>query len=308
MPPRFLRRGTAPIGRCGSYWSGSRRPSRSCSCSTTSTGLIRHRSSCWVRSFVGHRMRPCSSRWRFVPVRRRTGCRTHLSGRTASGLFTASHLGPLTREQARDSPRRGRRRCRDWRALSTRAVAIRSTSNSWRARSVESPQATRAAYSSMAGLDVPAAVAGALAEEFALLSDEARLVLQGAAVAGDPFEPELAAAAAATSEALALEALDALLRLDLIRQTDVPRRFRFRHPSFDEQSMKSTPAGWRLGAHERCAAALERQGAPGGRTRPPCGACRAAGRLSCGRGSPRGRRDQPRSGRPRARPSGSVTR
>ena len=80
------------------------------------------------------------------------------------------------------------------------------------------------------GLDVPPAVAAALAEELALLSDGARLVLQGGAVAGDPFEPELAAAAAAMPEASVLEALDELLKLDLVRQTEVPRRFRFRHP------------------------------------------------------------------------------
>ena len=80
-------------------------------------------------------------------------------------------------------------------------------------------------------------------------------------MAGDPFRPELAAAAADTSEAVALDALDALLRLDLVRQTEVPRRFRFRHPLVRRAVEKSTPAGWRLGAHERCAAALERQGA-----------------------------------------------
>ena len=57
-----------------------------------------------------------------------------------------------------------------------------------------------------------------------------RLVLDGAAVAGDPFEPELAAAAAGLPEETLLEALDMLLRRDLIRHTDVPRRFRFRHP------------------------------------------------------------------------------
>ena len=47
------------------------------------------------------------------------------------------------------------------------------------------------AHSSLLGLDVPAAVAAALAEELTLLSAEARLVLQGAAVAGDPFDPSL---------------------------------------------------------------------------------------------------------------------
>jgi DNA-binding NarL/FixJ family response regulator len=114
---------------------------------------------------------------------------------------------------------------------------------------------------SLAVLDVPPAVAAALAEELALLADEARLVLAGAAVAGDPFDPEVAAAAAATSEAAVLDAVDELLRLGLIRQTDVPRRFRFRHPLVRRAVYESTPAGWRLGAHERSAEALAARGA-----------------------------------------------
>jgi DNA-binding CsgD family transcriptional regulator/tetratricopeptide (TPR) repeat protein len=86
-------------------------------------------------------------------------------------------------------------------------------------------------------------------------------MLDGAAVAGDPFEPELAAAAAATSEAAAMHAVDELLRLDLIRTTDVPRRFRFRHPLIRRAVYQATPGGWRLGAHERCAEALAARGA-----------------------------------------------
>src|SRR6185312_3725196 len=80
---------------------------------------------------------------------------------------------------------------------------------------------------SLSGIEVPSAVAASLGEELGLLSNDARVVLEGASVAGDPFEPELAAAAAATSEAAAMEAIDELLRVDLVRNTDVPRRFRF---------------------------------------------------------------------------------
>jgi hypothetical protein len=90
---------------------------------------------------------------------------------------------------------------------------------------------------------VPFAIAASLAEELAQLSDGARRVLEGAAVASDPFEPELAAAAAATSEEEALEALDELLEHDLVRHTDVPRRFRFRHRSCVARSTSRRPAG-----------------------------------------------------------------
>ena len=110
-------------------------------------------------------------------------------------------------------------------------------------------------------VEVPAAVAMALAEEMSLLSDGARLVLQSAAVAGDPFDPDLAAAAGGVSEVVALNAVDALIRLDLVRRTDVPRRFRFRHPLVRRAVYESTPAGWRLGAHTRCADLLAVRGA-----------------------------------------------
>jgi DNA-binding CsgD family transcriptional regulator/tetratricopeptide (TPR) repeat protein len=110
-------------------------------------------------------------------------------------------------------------------------------------------------------IGIPPAVAASLSEELGLLSHQARRVLEGAAVAGDPFEPDMAADAAETSEAAALDAIDELLVRDLIRQTDVPRRFRFRHPLVRRAVYESTRAGWRLRAHERCVEALVAQGA-----------------------------------------------
>jgi ATP/maltotriose-dependent transcriptional regulator MalT len=129
------------------------------------------------------------------------------------------------------------------------------------ARSLERARGTAtAAKTSPSRLEVPAAVAATLSEELASLSDTGLLVLEGAAVAGDPFEPELAAAAAATSEAAAMDAVDELLEFDLIRTTEVPRRFRFRHPLVRRAVYDATAAGWRLGAHERCAEALAARG------------------------------------------------
>ena len=130
------------------------------------------------------------------------------------------------------------------------------------ARSVDlAGGSARGADISMTGIRVPSAVAASLSQELASLSAADRRVLEGAAVAGDPFEPELAAAAAATSEAEATDAIDELLRRDLVRNTDVPRRFHFRHPLVRRVVYEAAPGGWRLGAHERCAQALAAHGA-----------------------------------------------
>jgi DNA-binding NarL/FixJ family response regulator len=113
----------------------------------------------------------------------------------------------------------------------------------------------------LAGVEVPPKVAAALTEELALLPAPARRVLDGASVAGDPFELDLAAIAAAAPGPEALDALDVLLRVDLVRSTDMPRRFRFRHPIVRRAVYEATAGGWRLGAHERIAETLAERGA-----------------------------------------------
>ncbi len=127
------------------------------------------------------------------------------------------------------------------------------------------------------GMLVPPAVAASLSAELGGLGPDARALLQGAAVAGEPFEADLAAVAADLDVTAALTALDDLLERDLVRQADLPRRFRFRHPLVRRAVYDGTPGGWRIGAHGRMAAVLAERGAPAAEQAPHLELCAVRG-------------------------------
>ncbi len=108
---------------------------------------------------------------------------------------------------------------------------------------------------------VPRPVEEALAAELAGLDPETQRVLQGAAAAGDPFTPEEAAEVAGEDPARALAALDRAIAVRLVRGTETPVLFRFRHPLARKAVYASAGEAWRVGAHARAAALLARHGA-----------------------------------------------
>jgi DNA-binding CsgD family transcriptional regulator len=124
------------------------------------------------------------------------------------------------------------------------------------------PTSAPAASEEADAVGVPPAVAAALGQEILGLSERARALAWGGAVAGEPFDLDLAAAAAALPEPDALAAIDDLLGSRVAVGTDVPRRYRFRHPLVRRAVYDGATEAWRLQAHARAATALaERPGA-----------------------------------------------
>jgi DNA-binding NarL/FixJ family response regulator len=112
------------------------------------------------------------------------------------------------------------------------------------------------------GENLPPSVTAALTAELESLDFRARRYLEGASVAGDPFDPDLAAVAADMEPDAVVAALDELLSGDLVRRDQVPRTFRFRHPLLRRAVYQAAPGGWRMTAHARCAQEMDRRGAP----------------------------------------------
>ena len=108
---------------------------------------------------------------------------------------------------------------------------------------------------------LPSSLIAAVQQEIAALDPASRVLLEGAAVAGDPFDPELAARAAGLDEG-ALVLLDRLVAADLVHPAGAARGFRFRHALVRRAVYDGAPPAWRLAAHERSAAELARRDAP----------------------------------------------
>ncbi|GAA4993496.1 hypothetical protein GCM10025734_22550 [Kitasatospora paranensis] len=119
-----------------------------------------------------------------------------------------------------------------------------------------------------AAAGLPATVRTALIRETAVLSGDELAVLRAAAVLGDPFDPQLLAAVADLPDQRALDALDGLSALDLVRAADPTgppsdghRLLRSRHAVLREAVSRDTPPGWALAAHRRADLALRDSGA-----------------------------------------------
>jgi DNA-binding NarL/FixJ family response regulator len=129
------------------------------------------------------------------------------------------------------------------------------------ARAAQLPARSRTGDRVAERAGVPRLVAAALLAELQRQTPASRALLNAAAIAGDPFDPDVAGQIAEQPPSRATRALDDLLAAGLVHATAVPRLFAFRHPVVRRAVYESAPGGWRLAAHARAAALLGARGA-----------------------------------------------
>ncbi len=196
-----------------------------------------------------------------------------------------------------------------WRPSTATAAATRSTWSSWRGPAAGPAARARCATPGTAPT-TPAACPPRSPRRWprswSALSLPARALLNGAAVAGEPFEPDLAAAVAELSEEEGLAALDDLMDRDLVRADAACRASSSSATRWCARRCTSPRrGGWRLAAHARAAAALARPRRRRHRARAPRGAVGRPGRRGRGGaaagGRPGIRRARAGGGRPLVR-------
>ncbi|RKS72193.1 tetratricopeptide repeat protein [Actinomadura pelletieri DSM 43383] len=109
---------------------------------------------------------------------------------------------------------------------------------------------------------IPPAATTALERELDGVSPEASLVARAAAIVADEFDVPLVAVASELDERTVVTALDEMAARDIVRPAGAGDRFRFRHPLVRSVVHHRAAPAWRLSAHARIAAHLERVGAP----------------------------------------------
>ena len=160
------------------------------------------------------------------------------------GRVVDVRLAPLTRRRGRRAARRRRcpRACA--RSCSGSAAATRSTSQQL-ARGGRSTRDGRGARARPSCRPPSPSRSGRRSPRSA---SPARRLLQGAAVAGDPAELGLAAAAGEVGDGRAWPARSTSSSASrLLAPATLPRRYRFRHPIVRRAAYESAGEGWRLG-------------------------------------------------------------
>ncbi len=109
---------------------------------------------------------------------------------------------------------------------------------------------------------VPGGIVAALRLEVSALPADAQALVQAAAIAGDPFDFDLAADTAKLDPTAALAALDVLAEARLVRASGDPRHFAFRHPVVRSAVYETLGAGARLAGHAAAAQSLAAANAP----------------------------------------------
>ena len=108
---------------------------------------------------------------------------------------------------------------------------------------------------------VPGGIVAAVRTEIVGLTGDSRALVEAAAIAGDPFDVDIAGAMAGLDETARLLALDGLTERAIVRATATPRAFTFRHPVIRSAVYASLSPGARLAGHRAAAGEFDTAGA-----------------------------------------------